>query len=157
MSGYSRATNTPYVAARDFSQAALPLIGRHITVDHVPRIQQCVQLLTANSAFQHVRSLDLGVTSKTPSPEVYLDEQLTILEIFSPRRSLTRLWQVPFSSIGSDNNEKLRDIVAALGSTVDDLSLRECHFSSRNDIISFICAFPHCDSLYVRDCAVDSK
>ena len=118
-----------------------------------------MQLLVANSAFQHVRSLDLGVTSKTSNPEDYLDEQLTILDIFSQRRTLTRLWlsKVPFPSFESNQREEIRGIVAVLGSTVNDLGLYECRFLSHSDIVSFICAFPHCDSLYVRDCVIDNR
>ena len=144
------------LATRDFSQPALSCIGRHITVNYVPRIKLCARLLTANSAFQHVRSLDIGVTSKSSSPKDYLTEQLTILDIFSQRQTLTRLWlsKIPFPSFESSQRENIQNIVAALGSTVNDLGLYECSFLSRSDVISFICAFPHCDSLYVRDCVM---
>ena len=145
------------LAAREFSRAALSHVGRHITVNHVRRIKQCAALLTANSAFQHVRSLDLGVTSKSSNSENYLGEQLTILGIFAQHQTLTRLWlsKIPFPSFDPDQREKIRNIVVALSSTVNDLGLYECRFLSRVDMISFICTFSHCDSLYVRDCVAD--
>ncbi|KAF9783517.1 hypothetical protein BJ322DRAFT_1071448 [Thelephora terrestris] len=147
------------LAAHDFSRAALACLGRHITVNYVPRIKMCAQLLTADSAFRHVRSLDLGVTSGRSKPTDYLKEQFTILEIFSQRRTLTRLWlsRFPFPSFESSQRENVQDIVASLGTTVEDLGLYECHFLSRDDIISFICAFPRCHSLYVRDCVAINK
>lgn len=146
------------LAAREFSRPALSYIGRHITVNRVPRIKRCAQLLTAHSAFQHVRSLDLGVTSKTSDSGNYLEEQLIILEIFAQRRTLTCLWlsNMPFPAIKSNQRGKIRDIVAALSSTVNNLGLYECRFPSYTDIISFIRAFPHCDSLFIRDCVTGS-
>ena len=89
------------LAIRDSSQPALSRVGRQITANHVPRIKQCVELLTANSVFQHVRSLDFGVTSKRSNPEDYLEEHFTILDIFTQHQASTRLWlsRVPFSSI----------------------------------------------------------
>lgn len=142
------------LAAREFSQAALSCIGRHITVNHIPRIKLCVQLLVTSSAFQHVRSLDLGVTSKSSNSEDYLNEQLTILGIFAQRQTLTRLWlsKMPFSSIEPSQKGETQDLIAALSSTVSDLGLYECRFPSYADIISFIRAFPRCHSLYIRDC-----
>lgn len=142
------------MAARDFSQPALSHIGRHITLNYVPRIKLCTQLLAAHSAFQHVRSLDLGITSKTSNPGDYLEEQFAILDIFAQRQTLTRLWlsRIPFPSFEPDQRGKIRDMVAAFGSSVNDLGLYECQFLSRVDMISFILAFPLCDSLYVRDC-----
>jgi hypothetical protein len=144
------------LAAREFSGAALSRIGRHITVNHVSRIRQCARLLIANSAFQHVRSLDIGVTSKNSNPEGYLEEQLAVLEIFAQRRTLTCLWlsNAPFPSIKPSQREKIRDIVTTLGSTVNDLGLYGCQFPSYADMISFIRAFLHCDSLYIRDCVI---
>ena len=135
------------------------VLWEHITVNRAPRIKQCVQLLTANSAFQHVRSLDFGVTSKRSNPEDYLEEHLTILDIFAQRQTLTRLWlsRVPFSSIEAARGVEIRDMVTALGSTVNDLGLYGCKFPSYNDMISFIRAFPHCDSLFIRDCTADGK
>jgi hypothetical protein len=116
-------------------------------------------MITANSAFRHVRSLDLGVTSKGSNPKDCLEEQLTILEIFAQRQTLTRLWlsRVPFPSIESSRRVPIRDLVAALSSSISDLGLYECQFASHVDLISFIRAFPHCDSLYVRDCVADEK
>ncbi|KAF9648002.1 hypothetical protein BDM02DRAFT_3187530 [Thelephora ganbajun] len=147
------------LAAREFSHAALAHIGRHITVNHVSRIKQCTQLLTARSAFQHVCSLDLGVTSKSSNPEGYLEEQLTILEIFAQRQTLTCLWlsNMPFPSIKLGQRERIRGIVTTLGSTVNNLGLYWCRFPSYVDMISFIRAFPHCKSLYVRDCVATGE
>jgi len=145
--------------AREFSRPALSYIGRHITINYVPRIKKCVQLLTSLSAFQHVRSLDIGVTSKSSNPEDYLEEQLTILEIFAQRQTLTRLWlsNLPFPSIESCKREKIQDIVTALSSTVNSLGLYGCRFTSYADMISFVRAFPHCDSLYIRDCVTGGE
>ena len=147
------------LAAREFSRPALSYIGQHITVNYVPRIKKCVQSLTSHSAFQHVRSLDLGVTSKSSNPEDYLEEQLTILEIFAQRQTLTCLWlsNLPFPSIESCRREKIRDVVAALSSTVNNLGLYGCRFPSYTDMISFVRAFPHCDSLYIRDCVTSGE
>ena len=116
-------------------------------------------MLTTNSAFLHVRSLDLGVVSRNWDPASYLEEHLVILDIFAQRRTLTRLWlsRFPFSSIKSCQTAKIRDIVAALGSTVSDLGLYECRFPSSTDMISLVRAFPHCDSLYIRDCLTGGK
>jgi len=147
------------LASREFSRPALSFIGRHITVNHVPRIKQCMEFLTTHSAFQHVSSLDLGVTSKSSNPKDYLEEQLTILGIFARRQTLTCLWlsNVPFPSIGSSQREKIQDVVIALSSTVDDLGLYGCRFHSYADMISFIRAFPRCNSLYIRDCVTSSE
>ena len=147
------------LAARDFSQPALSCIGRHLTLNHIPRIRLCAQMLIASSAFLHVRSLDLGVVSRSWNPEDYLEEQLIILETFAQRRTLTRLWlsRFPFPSIESNPTAKIRDIVAAFGSTISDLGLYECRFPSYTDLISLIRAFPHCDSLYIRDCVTGGE
>ena len=146
-------------AAREFSQPALSRIGQHITLNHATRIKQCARLLATNSAFQHVRSLDIGLTSKGSNPEGHLEEQLTILGIFARRQSLTRLWlsNIPFPSIESSQRTEIRDVFAALSSTVNDLGLYECRFPSYVDMISFVGAFLHCDSLYIRDCIIDDK
>ena len=111
-------------------------------------------MLTGTTAFQHVRSLDLGIVSRSCDPADYLEELLIILEVFAQRRTLTHLWlsRFPFSSIKSCQTAKIRDTVAAYGSTISDLGLYECKFPSYTDIISFIRAFPHCDSLYIWDC-----
>ena len=144
------------LAAREFSCPALSYIGQHITVNYTPRIKRCAQLLTSHSAFQHVRSLDLGVTSKSANPKDYLQEQLTILEIFAQRQVLTCLWlsNFPFPSIESSQRGKIRDVVTALTSTVDNLGLYGCRFPSYTDMISFVRAFPRCDSLSIWDCVI---
>ena len=118
----------------------------------MPRIRLCAYFLTHNSGFQHVRSLDLGVIRKCSND--YLEEQLTILEIFAQRQSLTRLWlsKFPFPSIEPGQRPKIQNMVSALASTVTDLGLYECAFASYVDMISFVRAFSHCDSLHIRDC-----
>ena len=114
-------------------------------------------MLTTNSAFQHVRSLDLGVTGKSSNPMNSFEEKLIILKTFAQRQTLTHLWlfNVAFTTIASNERMKIQDVVTALGSTVNDLGLYGCSFPSYTDMISFIRAFPHCDSLHVRDCVAD--
>ena len=48
------------LTARRFRYAALSLLGRHLTLDTVGRLKECSPLIT-RGAFQHVRSLELGV------------------------------------------------------------------------------------------------
>ena len=48
--------------------------------------------------------------------------------------------------------EVLRGTVIALGSTVTELGLYGCRFSSYEEMVSLIRSFPHCDSLFLRDC-----
>ena len=60
---------------------------RHITVNHVPRIKQCMELLAARSASQYVRSSVLGVTNKSSNSGDCLEEQLAILGIFTRRQT----------------------------------------------------------------------
>ena len=114
-------------------------------------------MLTTGSAFQHVRSLDLGVTGKYSNPEDCLEQQLTILQIFAQRQTLTRVWlsRVTFPALESCGGIKVQDIITALGSTVSDMGLYGCLFPSYADLISFILAFPHCDSLFVRNCVTN--
>ena len=116
-------------------------------------------MLITNSAFQHVRSLDLGLISNGTNPKNYLEEQLTILGIFAQRQTLTRLWlsRFFFPSVESSQRAKIRDTVAAFCSTVSDLGLYGCIFPSYADMISLIRAFPHCNSLYIRDCVTDGE
>ena len=52
---------------------------------------------------------------------------------------------------------KIRDIVAAFCSTVSDLGLYGCRFPSYTEMISLVRAFPHCDSLYIRDCVISGE
>ena len=59
--------------------------------------------------------------------------------------------------IGSHQTIKIQDVVIALSSTVNDLGLYECLFPSYADMISFIRAFPHCDSLCIRNCVAGAK
>ena len=145
------------LAAREFSTAALSLLGRHITVNNAFRIKQCAYMLTTNSAFQHVRSLDLGVTGKSSNPMNSLEEKFIILKTFAQRQTLTHLWlfNVAFPTIASNETMKIQDVVTALSSTVNDLGLCECSFPSYADMIYFIRAFPNYDSLHVCDCVAD--
>ena len=104
-------------------------------------------------------SLDLGVPGKYSNPGKTSEEQFIALHIFAQRQTLTRLWlsKVSFPTIGSHKTIKIQDIAIALGSTVSDLGLYECLFRSYIDTISFIRAFPHCGSLYIRDCVSSAK
>ena len=144
------------LAAREFTFAALCCLGRHIAVNTVRRLRDCASLITKGSAFQHVRSLDLGITTKKDINERDWNGYLTILGSFARRRTLTRLWlsDVPlyFSSRGKQGT--LKDIIASLTATVNELGLYSCHFSCYGEMISLIRAFPLCTSLYVRDCVV---
>src|ERR1700753_3327077 len=49
--------------AHDFRHIALSFLGRHLKVNDVNRLKECAQLV-AQGAFQHVRSLDLGVNDR---------------------------------------------------------------------------------------------
>lgn len=145
------------LASRQFTFAASCRLGRHISVNTVRRLQECASLLAAGgSAFQHVRSLDLGVTTRKPIHQNYWDDYLTILDVFARRRSLTRLWltEVPFSSLMRGNRERARNAIISLTVTVNELGLYSCGFSSYPEMISLIRSFPLCTSLYVRDCFV---
>jgi hypothetical protein len=148
------------LATRELFTAALSLLGRqHITVNGALRIKECVHMLTATtSAFQHVRSLDLGVAGSGSSAlKNCLEEKLTILETFAQRQTLTHLWltNVAFP-IASSERMNIQEAVASLGFTVDDLGLFGCSFPSYTDMVSFIRTFPNCSSLYIRNCVVDS-
>ena len=64
---------------------------------------------------------------------------------------------MPFPAIKSSQRGKIRDIVTALSSTVNNLGLYGCGFPSYADMITFIRAFPQCDSLFIRDCVTGSE
>jgi len=142
------------LVAREFTFPALCCLGRHITVDTVPRLRECANLIAKGSAFQHVRSLDLGITTKRAIQGRDWDDYLIILEHFARRRTLTRLWfsGVPFYLSKPKKAEMFRNTIISLAATVNELGLYSCHFSCYAEMISMIRAFPLCTSLYVRDC-----
>ena len=139
-------------AAREFRHAALSCLGCHLALNTIGRLKECVQLI-AGGAFQHVRSLDLGVNKKKAT-DAYWEDCLVILGVFARYRSLNRLWlsEVPFTFLQLDQREGLREAIIALGSTVTELGLYGCHFLSYEDMISLIRSFPHCTLLFIRGC-----
>ena len=139
--------------AHNFRHVALSFLGRHLTVNHVDRLRECTHLI-AGGAFQHIRSLDLGINGEEVILEEYWMDYLIILGRFARYRSLTRLWlsDVPFHFVRRSQKKNLREMVTSLGSTVTELGLYECHFSSYEEMISFIRSFPLCSFLFVRDC-----
>ena len=140
-------------AACDFRHVALSFFGHHLTVNDVDRLKGCAELI-ARGAFQHVRSLDLGVNNKRVILEEYWMGYLVILGEFARYRSLNRLWlsEVPFNFVQRGQKKTLRDTITALGSTVTELGLYGCHFSSYEEMISLVRSFPHCNFLFIRDC-----
>ena len=138
--------------AREFRHAALSCLGRHLTVNTTNRLQECAQLV-AGGAFQHIRSLDLGIDDGRRILEMYRKDYLVVLGGFARYRTLNRLWfsEVPFNLFRPDRSD-LRETVTALGSTVTELGLYGCRFSSYEEMVSLICSFPHCDSLFLSDC-----
>ena len=145
-------------AAREFRCPALSYLGRHLTVNAVGRLNKCVRLVVGG-AFQHVRSLDLGVNDKSVILEDYWKCYLVILGAFARYRVLNRLWlsEVPFNFLRLSQKKGLREAVIALGSTVTELGLYGCHFSSYEEMVSLIRSFPHCNFLFVRDCATGEQ
>ena len=142
------------LAAREFTFPALCCLGRHITVNTVRRLRECVNLIATGSAFCHVRSLDLGVTTATVVRGGSWNDYLTILEFFARRRALTRLWlsEVSFCFPKHRKQGAIIDVITSLTTTVNELGLYSCHFSCYAEMISLIKAFPLCTSLFVRDC-----
>ena len=142
------------LTAREFTFAALCCLGRHLAVYTVLRLRECANLITKGSPFPHVRSLDLGITTKRVIHERDWNDYLIILEFFARRRTLTRLWlsEVPFYFSQRRRQETIRHIIASLTATVNELGLYSCRFSCYAEMISLIRAFPLCTSLYVRDC-----
>ena len=142
-------------AARDFRHVALSFIGRHLTVNNVDRLKECAELI-ARGAFQHVRSLDLGVNNKRVILEEYWTDYLVILEQFAQYRSLNRLWlsEVPFNFVQRGQKKMFKETITALGSTVTELGLYGCHFSSYEEMISLVRSFPLCNFLFIRDCVI---
>jgi hypothetical protein len=144
--------------APDFRHVALSFLGRHIRVNDVDRVNKCARLIT-RGAFQHVRSLDLGVDKKNVILEEYWKDYIVILASFSRYRSLNRLWlsEVPFIFLKPSQKKNLRETVTALGSTVTELGLYGCHFPSYQELVSFIRSFPLCNLLFIRDCVTGEK
>jgi len=145
-------------AAREFRYAAQLYLGRHITVNTCERLKECAQLV-GGGVFQHVHSLDLGVNDKNAIPEDYWKDYLVILAAFARYRVLNRLWlsELPLYLHRPSQKEGLRETITGLGSTVTELGLYGCHFSSYEEMVSLIRSFPHCDSLFIRDCAIGEK
>ena len=141
-------------AVREFRYVALSCLGRHLTVSTVGRLKGCAQLV-AEGAFQHIRSLDLGVNKKVTSEACWM-RYFVILEVFARYRALNRLWlsQIPFNLHQASQRNALRETITALGSTVTELGLYGCHFSSYEEMISLIRSFPHCNFLFIRDCDI---
>ena len=144
--------------AYDFRFTALSFLGRHLTVNTVERLTECAPLI-AKGAFQHVRSLDLGVNNQRLILEEYWNAYLVILKAFAQYRALNRLWisEVPFNFAGRSQKKNLRETIVALGSTVTELGLYGCHFSSYEEMISLIRSFPLCNFLFIRDCVTGEQ
>ena len=146
------------LSARIFRSVAQSFLGRHISVNNLDRVKECVQILN-DYGFQHVRSLSLGITNERMVLEEYWNDYLAILKVFTERRSLVRLWlwEVPFFFLRPRQKKTLREVVLALSSSVNDLGLYGCHFSCYEEMISFVRAFPYCDKLYMEDCVTGGQ
>ena len=146
------------LATREFRYVALSCLGHHLTVNTVLRLNGCAQLV-AGGAFQHVRSLDLGVNNKKVISEAYWKRYLVILGVFAKYRTLNRLWlsEIPFNFLRLSQKDDLRETITALGSTVTELGLYGCHFSSYEEMISLIRSFPHCNFLFIRNCVTGEQ
>ena len=139
--------------SHDFRFPAQSLLGRHLTVNSVGRLKESAPMIT-RGAFQHIRSLDLGVNNKRVVLEEYWKAYLPILSAFGQYRSMNRLWlsELPFNFVRPSDKKTLREAVVNLGSTVTELGLYGCHFSSYEEIVSFVRSFPLCSFLFIRDC-----
>ena len=86
--------------------------------------------------------------------EKYWKDYTVILGSFAQFHTLNRLWlsEVPFTFLQPSQKETLRETITVLGSTVAELGLYGCHFSSYEEMISFIRSFPLCNFLFVRNC-----
>lgn len=145
------------LSVRTFRPVAQSILGRHISVNDLNRLKECVQILK-DHGFQHVRSLSLGITNKRVLEE-YWNDYLKILKVFAGRRCLVRLWlwEVPFFFLQPRQKKMLREIVLALASSINDLGLYGCHFSCYEEMVSFVRAFSYCDKLYVEDCVTGGQ
>ena len=143
--------------AREFRHAALSFIDRHLTVNTVDRLKECAQLIP-EGAFQHVRSTNLGVNDKKVILEEYWTDYVVILRQFARYRALNCLWlsEVPFNFLRQNQKKDPRKMVTALGSTVTELGLYECHFSCY-EMVSLIRSFPLCNFLFIRDCVTGEQ
>ena len=146
------------LAIRIFRPAAQSILGRHISVNNIYRVKECVIILKAYG-FQHIRSLSLGITDRPVVLEEYWNDYLAILKVFAERRSLVRLWlsEVPFFFLRPGQKRMLKKIVLALASSINDLGLYGCHFSCYEEMVSFVRAFPYCDKLYIVDCVAGGQ
>jgi hypothetical protein len=142
------------LAVREFTFPALCSLGRHIAVNTTRRLRECASLLTTPSAFRHVRSLDLGITTTAVIRKRDWDDYLRILQVFARRRTLTRLWlsRLSFCFPKLGEQAAITDIIVSLAATVNELGLYSCRFSCYAEVVSLIRAFPLCTSLFVRDC-----
>jgi len=145
-------------AAREFRYAAQSCLGCYLAVNTVERLKECVQLV-AGGAFQYIRYLDLGVNNKREITEGYWKNYLVILGAFARYGVLNRLWlsEVPFNFLRPNQKKGLRETITALSSTVTELGLYGCHFSSYEEMISLIRSFPRCNFLFIRDCATGEQ
>ena len=143
---------------RRFRYTALSLLGRHLTLNTVGRLKECSPLIT-RGAFQHVRSLDLGVNSEGMTLGRHWRTYLVVLKAFTQYRTLNRLWlsEIPFDFVARSQKENLRETIVALGSTVTELGLYGCHFSSYKEMISLIRSFPLCNFLFIRNCTIEGQ
>ena len=158
MLGTDRKTLTACsLIAREFTFAALCHLGRHITINTVHRLRECASLISKDTAFRHVRSLDLGITTRGVVRGGDWNDYLIILEAFARRRTLTclRLSEVPFRFSKHRRQEAVRNVIASLTTTVNKLGLYSCHFSHYLEMISLVRAFPLCTSLSIRDCVAN--
>lgn len=139
--------------ARDFRHVAQSILGRHITVGSARRLKECAKLIK-RGAFQHVRSLDLGVDNGDAVAGHYWRYTIVILGGIARYHTLHRLWlsELPFNFPKPNQKENLREAITTLGSTVTELGLYECQFSSYEEMVSLIRSFPLCDFLFIRDC-----
>ena len=146
------------LTARRFRYAALSLLGRHLTLNTVGRLKECSPLV-ARGAFQHVRSLDLGIDNEGATLGRHWRTYLVILKAFTQCRALNRLWLsgIPFNFVARSQKNNLREAIVALGSTVTEFGLYGCHFSSYEEMISLIRSFPLCNFLFVRDCTTEGR
>jgi hypothetical protein len=144
--------------ARVFCHVALSFLGRHLTVNRVGRLKECTRMIK-RGAFQHVQSLDLGIDNKDVILEKYWSGYIAILGSFAQYRALNRLWlsDVPFTFVEQNQKEGLRETITALGSTVTELGLYGCRFSSYKEMISLIRTFPLCEFLFIRDCVTGER
>ena len=121
------------LTSHSFRSIAQPFLGRHISLNDLTRVKECVQLLSdgGDSGFHHVRSLSLGITTERTVLEVYWNDYLAILKVFARRKRLVRLWlwEVPFFFLRPGKKKMFREVVLALSSLVNELGLYGCHFS----------------------------